>query len=279
MKGIPGAAAALALALALPSCAPSSETERTPGTGLETREAAFGRGHRYYLSRQFDSASVWLRKAADMDRTYVDPLVDLGALCYDRGMTAKAGNDPAWRAEFEQSLRHYARAEELGARGSDLYERLSEVSAALDDREAFLTWAKKNAEAHPYDRQYFNLGLASFNAGDFQGAITVLKEAIEKFPSSLLSGSFYRQLGRAYMKVDRDQTAERVFVSGVQVVDRMIAGLERTATASAPGEDERRLLDDKIGMLLSLKKLHQTYGAKDKLEHVERELREAGYQK
>ena len=44
-------------------------------------------------------------------------------------------------------------------------------------------------------------------------------------------------------------------------------------------EEYLRLMDDKIGMLLSLKRLHQTYGAADKLEHVEQQLKEAGYTK
>ena len=45
------------------------------------------------------------------------------------------------------------------------------------------------------------------------------------------------------------------------------------------GDGYRRLMDDKIGMLLALKKLHQTYREPEKLERVERLLKEAGYSK
>ena len=38
-----------------------------------------------------------------------------------------------------------------------------------------------------------------------------------------------------------------------------------------------RLTDDKVGMLLLLKRLHTTYKAADKLERVEQQLKEAGH--
>jgi hypothetical protein len=47
-------------------------------------------------------------------------------------------------------------------------------------------------------------------------------------------------------------------------------------TASA---EYGRLQDDKIGMLLLLKRLHITYREAEKLAQVERQLREAGYSK
>jgi len=43
--------------------------------------------------------------------------------------------------------------------------------------------------------------------------------------------------------------------------------------------DYKMLVDDRVGMLLSLKKLHQLYGAKNKLAEVERQLRGAGHNK
>jgi hypothetical protein len=39
----------------------------------------------------------------------------------------------------------------------------------------------------------------------------------------------------------------------------------------------RRLHEDKVQMLLILKQLHTTYKAQDKLEQVERQLKEEGY--
>jgi len=79
------------------------------------------------------------------------------------------------------------------------------------------------------------------------------------------------------MKVNRDQTAERTFVSGVQAVDARLAELRQTGGEYKSSETYRRLVGDKIDMLLLLKKLHETYGAKEKLERVERQLKEAGY--
>jgi len=57
-------------------------------------------------------------------------------------------------------------------------------------------------------------------------------------------------------------------------VDASLAQLKKGK--SSP--DYRRLMDDKIGMLLSLKRLHQIYREADKLEEVEKELKEAGYE-
>jgi hypothetical protein len=44
-------------------------------------------------------------------------------------------------------------------------------------------------------------------------------------------------------------------------------------------EEQKRLQDDRIGMLLLLKRLHITYREAEKLAQVERQLKEAGYTK
>jgi tetratricopeptide (TPR) repeat protein len=159
----------------------------------------------------------------------------------------------------------------------EVYERLCELSVALGDEQGFARYARKSAERYPYDRQYYNMGIALFGIDDWAGVVTSQKEAIDKFPRSQYVGSFYRQLGRAYEQQKRDQTAERTFTAGIQVVDDRIADLKRPGSDAKSAEKIRRLTDDKIAMLLSLKKLHQTYKASEKLEQVERQLREAGY--
>jgi tetratricopeptide (TPR) repeat protein len=166
------------------------------------------------------------------------------------------------------------RLEAHGSKDAEIYERLSELSNALNDDKALVKYAKKNADAFPYERQFFNLGFAYFQAGDYQNVIKTQKEAIEKFKGSTYIGSFYRQLGRAYMKVDRDQTAERTFDAGLKAADAVIAEQKSSNTGFKATEEYHRLVDDKIGMLISLKKLHQTYHAEEKLRKVEEQLQE-----
>jgi tetratricopeptide (TPR) repeat protein len=128
---------------------------------------------------------------------------------------------------------------------------------------------------YPFDRQYYNLGVAYYQAGDFQNVIKTQKEAKDKFPTSPYLGAFYRQLGRAYRKVDRDQTAERVFTEGVRAVDARLRMLAQGESRSSP--ESERLREEKIGMLLELKRLHQIYRAEEKMRAVDKQLREAGY--
>ena len=259
-------------ALILGSCGPSGDTAK-PGPG-ESKEAAYERGHRFYQTMDLDAAEQELQRAVKLDSTYVEPLVDLGSLSYELGRRFEGEKNPGRIEKFRRARMFLARAEALGYRDESAYERLCELSLALDDAHGFLTYAKKTAALFPYDRQLYNLGLANFGVEDWQGVIKSQKEAAEKFRQSPYLGGFYRQMGRAYMKLDRDQTAERTLVSGVQAVDARIA-----AKAGLSGEERKRLLDDKVAMLLLLKRLHTIYGAADKLANVERQLKEAGYQK
>ena len=144
----------------------------------------------------------------------------------------------------------------------------------MRDPHGFLKYAKKNAELYPYDRQYYNLGVAYFGVEDWAGVLKSQREASEKFRESQYTGAYHRQMGRAYMKMDRDQTAERTLEAGVKAVDGVLAGVRK-----AGSEERKRLQDDKIGMLLLLRRLHITYRESEKLAQVERQLREAGYTK
>jgi hypothetical protein len=53
--------------------------------------------------------------------------------------------------------------------------------------------------------------------------------------------------------------------------------LERPASPSSVFQE--RLRDDKIGMLVALKGLHQLYKDGEKLANVEKQLKELGYTK
>jgi tetratricopeptide (TPR) repeat protein len=265
----------LAALLAL-SCGPGAESSR-PAAG-ETKEALYQRGHALYRTMDFPAAEENLRRAIAMDSAYVDALVDLASLTYDQGVREEGEANPRRLERFRSSRALFARAEGLGYDDAAGYERLCELSVALGDERGFLKYARKSSERYPFDRQSYNLGLAYFGVGDWQGVVKSQKEASEKFKQSPYLGAFYRQLGRAYMKLDRDQTAERTFIAGVAAVDARLAAL-RTQAVGGRAEDTRRLTDDKIGMLLLLKRLHMTYKAAEKLEQVERQLRDAGYTK
>jgi len=259
-----------AVLFALSSCGPSKEAATT----VETKEALYAAGHRLYQAQDFDTAAAVLKRSVELDSSFLPPLTDLAGLYFDAGMRIPGEKSPERMKDFRQSRLYFGRMEALGAEDAETYDRLCELSLALGDSRGFLLYSRKNAARFPYDRQYYNLGVALFGAGDYNEAITTLKNALAKFPQSSYAGGFYRQLGLAYMKIDRDQTAERTFTAGVTAVDASLAQLKKGK--SSP--DYRRLMDDKIGMLLSLKRLHQIYREADKLEEVEKELKEAGYE-
>jgi tetratricopeptide (TPR) repeat protein len=240
----------------------------------ESKETVYQTGHRLYLTGALDSARVLLERAVAMDTSYADPATDLGALHYDLAMAVKDEHSPARTARLKDALRWFARAERLGNTDAAVYERLCEISVALDDDRSFLRYARKDAERYPFDRQYYNLGLACFNAGEYQNVIKTQKDAVEKFRQSPYLGGFYRQMGRAYMKMDRDQSAERTLETGLKSVDTRMAGVKREKEARS--EDLGRLAEDRIAILQLLRRLHQTYHADAKLQEVERLLKEAG---
>ena len=265
-------AAVAGAALVLASCGPSRETGTyTAGT----KESVYLRGHQLYLTMHMEEARNELMRASAMDSTYRDPLVDLGSLCPDIGMKQEG---PRRRDNFRSAREFLARAENLGYREAAGYDRLCEICTELEDARGFLRYAKKNAELYPYDRQYYNLGVAYFGVEEWAGVVKSQREASEKFGESPYTGAYYRQMGRAYMKMDRDQTAERTFAAGVQAADAAMAGMKKSGRG-AGSEEQKRLQDDKIGMLLLLKRLHITYRESEKLAQVERQLREAGYTK
>jgi tetratricopeptide (TPR) repeat protein len=252
----------------IPSCSSAPELAKSPPGA--TREGLFAEGHRLYLTQQPDSAARILTRVLALDSGYVPALQDLASLTYERAMKTRTETDAQNSGALRESFGYFRRLEGLGVQESEVYERLGELSVALKDNRSFLLYAKKNAEKYPYDRQMYNLGLAYFESGDYASVVRTQTQALEKFKNSNYLGGFYRQMGRAYMKMDRDQTAERTLAAGVQAVDGRLSEL-RAERADA----DRRLTDDKVSMLLLLKKLHITYNALDKLQAVERQLQEA----
>ncbi len=272
MKGLLRGAPFVLGVLLLDSCGPSGESGRgTP----ETKESVYQHGHELYLTMHMEDAERELARAAAMDSSYADPLVDLGSLWFDRGTKAEG----ALRADDYRKARAFlSKAEALGYRDAEAYDRLCAICTGLEDARGFLKYAKKNAERYPFDRQMYNLGVAYFGVEDWAAVVKTERDASEKFRESQYVGAFYREMGLAYMKMDRDQTAERALAAGVQAVDARLAAARKSETGGA-SDGSRRLQDDKIGMLLLLRRLHTTYRETDKLAQVERQLREAGYTK
>ena len=62
-------------------------------------------------------------------------------------------------------------------------------------------------------------------------------------------------------------------------MDLRLAAVVKRDGGEKKSDEYRRLNDDKIAMLLLLKRLHITYKAAEKLANVERQLSAAGYGK
>jgi tetratricopeptide (TPR) repeat protein len=269
-------ACAILLLMMAAGCGPSSEASNAESTppALLTKESLYRAGHRLYLQQQLDSAKTLLRQALALDSTYTDALTDLASLHVDLAARPNAGNKKG--ELLRQARSYYMTLESLGVRESDVYERICELSTMLHDDKTFLKYAKKNVELYPFDRQYYNLSHAYFNAEEYNNVIDLCKFAIEKFKLSPFIGTFYRQLGRAYMKVDRDQTAEKTFYAGLGAIEQKMAELRKSIADGAEDSDYARLKDDTRGILISLKYLHTTYKAAGKLAEVEKRLKELG---
>jgi tetratricopeptide (TPR) repeat protein len=258
------------LTLFLSSCSTGGSTSGTSGSEVENEVNLDVRGHHYYMVGQFDSASAVYQRLLKVDPENTIALRDLGNLHFELAMKDTDKKSPSRLQHLRASRRYFGELEGLGEHDLELYDRLCETSLALQDSKSFLTYAKRSVDRYPFGRQYYNLGLAYYEVGDYQSAIHTQKEAIGRFQTSLYLTSFYRQLGRAYMKVDRDQTAERTLEEGLKIVNRR---LEETTSP----DEFRHYRDDKVGILLSLKRLYLTYHKDGKLGEVERQLQEAGY--
>ncbi len=276
MRKILPAVAFGSLAVLFACCKPAGEAVRP--YPLPAKADLLREGHQLFLLQQRDSAEVILEQVLGMDSTCQPALQDLAEIAYERATLIEGDGSGEKDVPMRAAFRRFARLEALGRGDAPTYERLCELALGLKDHRAFLFYAIKNAERFPYDRQYYNLGIAYFEAGEYAACVRSQKDALGKFGSSLYVGGFYRQMGRAYMKLDRDQTAERALVSGVQATDARLAEMRRSG-AGGSADGVRRLTDDKIGMLLLLKRLHTIYRADDKLRKVEQQLKDAGYGK
>lgn len=263
-------AALLAAVLLVGGCGTGESVKTSKGPA--SKEQLYREGNLLYLQSQFDTAAAVLKRAYAMDSSYLDPALALASLYFDLGKAEAVGSKKA-NEHFRQSLRYYRLVEEGGNRDATVLDRLCEVSLLVGDDRAFARYAKRNADLYPFERQLYNLGLAYYGVEDYQSVVKTQKEAIEKFRTSAYLGGNYRLVGLAYVKQGRDQTAERTFVAGVKAVDTRLAELGRAQRPAA--EDIARLSEDRVGMLLQLKRLFQIYKKQGELDQVERQLKDA----
>jgi tetratricopeptide (TPR) repeat protein len=264
--------ALLAAVLLVDGCGTGGGESVKPSKGPASKEQLYREGNLLYLQSQFDTAAAVLKRAYAMDSSYLDPALALASLYFDLGKAEAVGSKKA-NEHFRQSLRYYRLVEEGGNRDATVLDRLCEVSLLVGDDRAFARYAKRNADLYPFERQLYNLGLAYYGVEDYQSVVKTQKEAIEKFRTSAYLGGNYRLVGLAYVKQGRDQTAERTFVAGVKAVDTRLAELGRAQRPAA--EDIARLSEDRVGMLLQLKRLFQIYKKQGELDQVERQLKDA----
>jgi tetratricopeptide (TPR) repeat protein len=259
------------------SCANREEAVRSAAAppAPPGREDVYREGHRLLQAGEFDSAAVVLEQARAMDSLYRPPLQDLALLKYDRALRSPEGSTARTTAA-RSALAYYAALERLGQQDEETYERLTEMARLAGDGEAFLRYAQAGARRHPSDRRVYNLALALTEASKYKEATDVLNTGIRSYPVSGFQGGFHRLLGNAYLRMDRDQSAERTFTEGVKIVDRMLEEMERSDPEALAGGDGSRMREDRTSMLRSLKKLHQTYGRKKELGEVEQRLRAEG---
>jgi tetratricopeptide (TPR) repeat protein len=263
-----------AVSIVLAGCAASSPEVPKPGPAKATRESLFGKGHRFYVEGQADSAAIYLKESLRLDSTYLPPLEDLTMIHYNHAM-ANAIPDAQRRDDFQSALHYAIRMEEHGKTDAATYELITELSNTLGQDDTFLLYARKYMERHPGDRQAYTFGLASARAGDHPAVIRSQKEAIEQWPYSAYIGGFYRLLGESYFAIDRQQTAERTFAEGVKVVDRRILD-GRNNDPEFEATMLGRLNESRTAMLSGLRKIYRLHGEDKKLQEVEVLLKDSG---
>jgi len=227
-------------------------------------------GQRQLAMGNPDSAVTLLQEALALDSTSVGTREDLALARYQRAFKG----DSIVRPELgKEAFAAYEDLEMRGEREMAVYDRLCELAQRMNDTSGFLLYATRAAEHFPHDRQMFNLGSAQFAAGRYRETASSQKEALERFPDSPYRSGFYRLLGQAYVRVDRYQSAQRVLAEGVEEAERVLS--------STPGQQPNaltrsRIEEDRIAMLLSLRRLYSIYQEEEKLNEVERRLKSAG---
>ena len=227
-------------------------------------------GHAHYVGARYDSACFYLEKARAIDHHEPRVLMELGESYYAMGMELPNGTQR--ERNLRMALDRYATIDSIGKADAGTYERLTEVSHLLGDTQLFVHYAEKQAAVHPGDRELYNLGLAYFDARNYQKTIETQKGAIQKYPHSPYIGGFYRLLGDGYYEIDRQQTAERTYQEGVKVVDSRVADMKGANSQFSTSSEYRQLADSRRSMLLSLKKLYRLHGKKKELDEVDRLL-------
>lgn len=262
------------IVLLLGGCASSDRSEREGGgSPVLTKESLANEGRRLYREAAFDSARHFLEAALAIDSMYLPALRDLGQLSYRNGLM-KQPESVGHEAEFRSALVCYRRLESAGYQDRELFDRLTEITHTLGERDLFLEYAEKQAEHFPGDRQQYNLGLAYSDHGRFQEVIASQKAAIPAYGHSPYIGGFYRLLGDAYAAVDRQQTAEKTYKEGVAAADERIEFFSTADPEFRSGSMYVLLSENRRSMLVSLRRIYRLHGKTRELEEVNKRLEE-----
>ena len=238
-------------------------------SSLPPTSAALAReGSRLLALGKADSATVVLVQALAVDSSNSGARADLALARYQR---ASRGDSTEQLKLMREAYEAYADLENRGSTEMAVYDRLCELAQLTEDTAGFLHYAHRAAEHYPYDRQMLNLGRAQLGAGLYGEVVQTQKEAIKRFPDSPYRSGFYRLLGQAYVRVDRYQTAQRVFAEGVEEAEKAIAVFSSSDQDPATLS---RIEHDRIAMLVSLRRLYTIYDEHEKLRDVERRLKE-----
>jgi len=126
------------------------------------------------IKNQLDESKTWFLRAAKKDPQYIDPLLYLGAVCYQQGKFDDALN---WAERALKLDPNSARA--LNRKGLTLI-----YQGQLDKAEEVLLGA---IEKHPdYFLLYNNLGLAYYKKKNFAASVAAYRETVALAPDSAM---------------------------------------------------------------------------------------------
>lgn len=221
-----------------------------------------------------ERAEDLLRKALEVNPSYVEARLDLSQVLARRGLSAQSqierarALEDARSASLETAARARAAAVEgkgmareamdawsevlrLDARGSDVRRRVAELAAAALERDEALKVLAAITEQNPYDLAARTRAAEILEgADDFDGATKALEAALEVAPED---DGLLQSLGRVHAKAGRSKEAIATLRKALEVnpklqpVERYVEFLDPDA---APYEDDWVVSDEALKPLL-----------------------------
>jgi tetratricopeptide (TPR) repeat protein len=146
----------------------------------------------YVLLDDYDDAIKWLEKAVTIDSTNKDAWYYLGRAYYARSRLNEARK--AFQTILDLDPRDAKAENNLGL----IFESSSDPDAAIDAYRKAIAWQEANS--HPSEQPYVNLGNLLMEQGETKEAVTPLEKAVALAPNSgfcrMTLGVLYRKMGR-----------------------------------------------------------------------------------